>query len=78
MRDDEAVDDVEVGRGPPVHPHDAAVLDDELGLGVVRAVRGDETELRQRCDDQLLAKLASARASESLRPLRRQGARLSA
>ena len=35
--DQEAVDDVEVRSGLPVHAHDDAVLDHELGLGVVRA-----------------------------------------
>ena len=43
--DQEAVDDVEVGGGLPVHPRDDAVLDHELGLGVVRPVHRDEAEL---------------------------------
>ena len=37
MRDEEAVDHVEVGRSATVHPHDDAVLDHELGLRIVRA-----------------------------------------
>ena len=46
VRDDEAVDDVEVGRIPAVHARDDSALDDELRLRVVRPVRRDESELR--------------------------------
>ena len=48
VRDEEAVDHVEVGRVASVHPRDDAVGDDELGLGIVRPVRRDEPELGQR------------------------------
>ena len=53
VRDEEAVDHVELGRGPPVHPHDDSVLDDELRLGVVRAVQRDEAELGRRRHEHL-------------------------
>ena len=46
MRDDEAVDDVEVRGRASVHAGDGAVLEHELGLGIVRPVRRDEAELR--------------------------------
>ena len=55
---DEAVDHVEVGGGPPVHLDDAAVLDDEARLGIVRARHGDEPELRLRSDERLAADVA--------------------
>ena len=57
VRDEEAVDHVELGRGPAVQARDDAVLDDELGLRVLRAVRRDETELGQRRDQELAAEL---------------------
>ena len=57
VRDEEAVDHVELGRGPAVHAHDDAVLDHELGLRVVRSVQRDETELRQRRHEQLAPEL---------------------
>ena len=65
VRDEEAVDDVEVAGGTAVHPHDDAVLDHELGLRVVRAVRRDEPELGVRRDEQLAAELARRRATRS-------------
>jgi hypothetical protein len=54
---EEAVDHVEVLRVAPVQAHHAAALDDELGRGVVRPVGRDETELRQRRDEQLATEL---------------------
>jgi hypothetical protein len=48
MRDDEAVDDVEVRRLAAVHASDGAAFDAELRLRVVRPVRGDEPELGHR------------------------------
>ena len=65
MRDEEAVDDVELGRGAAVHPRDDAVLDDELRLGVVRPVRRDEPELGQRRDELLAVEVARSRARRS-------------
>ena len=41
----------------PVHPRDDAVLDHELGLGVVRAVHRDEAELGRRRDQHLAPQL---------------------
>ena len=54
----EAVDDVEVARVAPVHPHDDPVGHHELGLRIARPVRRDEPELGERLDDQLAAELA--------------------
>ena len=65
VRDEEAVDDVELGRGPPVHPHDDAVLDDELRLGVVRAVQRDEAELRRRRHEHLAPQLLRGAGREA-------------
>ena len=65
VRDDEAVDHVEVGCVAAVHASDDAVVDDELRLGIVRPVRGDETELGQRRDERLAAQLAASRATRS-------------
>ena len=53
MRDDEPVDHVEVGRVAAVHARDDAVLDDELGLGIIRPVRRHEPELGKRRDELL-------------------------
>ena len=61
VRHDEAVDDVELARLASVHPHDDSVLDDELRLGIVGAVRGDEAERRVR-GDQLLEVQVAGRA----------------
>ena len=65
MRDDEAVDDVELGRITAVHPRDDPVLDDEPRLGVVRPVRGDQPELGQRRDELLEVEVARSRARRS-------------
>ena len=53
VRDEEAVDHVEVRSIAAVEPHDAAVLDDELRLGVGRPVGGDEPQLGPRLDEHL-------------------------
>ena len=63
MGDDEAVDDVELGSIAPVHARHDAALDDELRLGVVRAVRRDEAELGQRRDELLEMEVARRRAT---------------
>jgi hypothetical protein len=44
---DEAIDDVERDGGATVHPDDDAILDDELRIRIVLAIRSDEPELRQ-------------------------------
>ena len=46
--DEEAVDHVELRGGLSVHARHDAVLDHELGLGIVRAVHRDEAELGRR------------------------------
>jgi hypothetical protein len=56
--DDEAVDDVEVGGVATVHSHDGAALDDELGLGIVRAVGCDQAQLGVRRHELLDVELA--------------------
>ena len=66
--DEEAVDHVELGLGPPVQPHDAAVLDDELRLGIVRPVHRDEPELRQRAHEQLAPELLLRARGEAAGP----------
>ena len=55
--DEKPVDDVELGRRPAVEARHDAVLDPQLGLGVGRAVGGDETELGPRLDEQLTPQL---------------------
>ena len=65
MRDEEPVDHVELGGGAAIHPHDGAVLDHELRLGVVRAVRRDEAELGQRCHEQLTPELLGGTRGEA-------------
>ena len=65
VRDDEAVDDVELGRLAAVHAHDDAVLDDELRLGVVRPVRRDQPELGQRRDELLEVEVAGRTRGEA-------------
>jgi len=47
VRDDEAVDHVELGRSATVHAGDDAVHDDELGRRIVRPIRSHEAELGQ-------------------------------
>ena len=71
VRDDEAVDDVEVGRVAAVHARDDAVLDDELRLGVVRPVRRDEPELGQRRDELLEVEIARRARGEAAASHRR-------
>src|SRR5204862_3431466 len=60
--------DVELLEPPPVDADDAPRFDDEPGLGVVRAVEGDEAELGPRRDEHLLAELARLARDEPLRP----------
>ena len=49
----------------PSMPHDDAVLDDELRLGIVRPVQRDEPELRQRASRAARAEAPSPRARRS-------------
>src|SRR5207247_9321709 len=70
VQGEEVVDDVELVGPAPVNPCDAAVLHDELGLGIVRTVECDEPELGPRRDEQLLAELARLARDEALRPAR--------
>ena len=65
VRDDEAVDDVEIGGGAAVQAHDDAVLDDELRLRIERPAGRDEAQLGMRRDEQLAIELAAARALRS-------------
>ena len=65
VRDDEAVDDVELGGVATVHARDDAVLDDELGLRVVRPVGRDEPELGQRRDELLEVEVAGRARGEA-------------
>ena len=58
VRDDEAVDDVELGRSLAVEPRDDAVFDLQLRRRVVRPPGGDESEFREGRDQQLAAQLA--------------------
>ena len=74
VRDEEAVDHVEVGGVAAVHAPDDAVDDDQLGLGIVRPVRRDQAELGHRRDDQLAAQLLLGARAEAVGVLRRQGA----
>ena len=67
VRDEEAVDHVEVGRRSPVHPRHDPVLDDELRLGVVRPVRRHEPELGQRRHEQLAPQLLLGARGEAAR-----------
>ncbi len=70
MGDEEAVDHVELRDVLAVEAHDGAVSDHELGLGVARAVGGDETELGPRLDERLLPELGRlARAKACAAPL---------
>ncbi len=61
MRDDEAVDDVELRCGSPVHADDDALLDDELGLRIEWPVGRDQAELGQRRDERLAVEVALSR-----------------
>ena len=65
MRDEEAVDDVEVRRRTPVHPRDRAVVDAELGHRVVRPVGRHEAQLGQRRDELLEVELAAVARLEA-------------
>ena len=71
VRDDEAVDDVEVGRAAAVHARDDSVLDDELRLRIVRPVRRDEPELGQRRDELLEVEIARRARREAAATHRR-------
>ena len=62
---DESVDHVEVGRVAAVHARDDAVLDDELGLGIIRPVRRHEPELGKRRDELLEVRGRASRARRS-------------
>ena len=59
------VDDVEVGRAAAVHPDDHTIHDDELWLGIVRPIRGDEPELGERRDELLEVKIARRARGEA-------------
>ena len=48
VRDDEPVDDVELGCRPAIHPDDSSILDNELRLRVASPVSRDEAQLGQR------------------------------
>ena len=65
VRDDEAVDDVELGSVAAVHPRDDPVLDDEPRLGVVRPVRRDQPELGQRRDELFEVEVAGRARGEA-------------
>ena len=66
----EVVDQVELVDPAAVDSDGTAVLERQLGLGVVRAVEGDEAELRPRRDEQLLAELARLARDEAFRSAR--------
>ena len=70
VRDEEAVDHVEVRSVAAVEPHDAAVLDDELRLGVGRPVGGDEPELGPRLHEKLAPQLRRLACREARAPAR--------
>ena len=57
VRHDEAVDDVEIGRGAAVQAHDDAVLDEQLRLRIERPSGSHEAELGMRRHEQLAIEL---------------------
>ena len=65
---DEVVERIPVLFAAAVELDDAALLDHERRLRVVRAVHRDEAELRERLDQQLAAELALLACDEAVRP----------
>ena len=61
VRDQEAVDHVELRGGAPVETRHDPVLDDELRSGIGGPAGRDEAELRPRLDEQLAPELRAPR-----------------
>src|SRR5439155_14390930 len=66
---DEPVERVEVLLAFSIEGDDAAVLERELGLRVVRPVHGNEPELREGLDQHFAAELAPFPRDKALRPV---------
>ena len=70
VRDEEAVDDVEVVRCTAVEPHDHTVLDDELRRRIGRPRGGDEPQLGPGLDEHLAPKRRLLARDEAPAPRR--------